>query len=345
MSINMGIIGYGLSGSVFHAPLISHLPNLNLKAIVTSKNERKKHIEKLYPNTKVYKKSKKIFSDESIDCVVISVPNRFHFEIAKKALNNNKHVIIEKPFTPTVKEADKLIKLAKSKDLLLTVYHNRRFDCDFLTIKELIKNNTLGDIKIFESHFDRYKPNVKVDRWKEKAKPGSGSLYDLGSHLIDQALVLFGMPEKIFADLRKERTQAKTIDAFDITLFYKDLRVYLKSGSLIKDNKLRFMIHGTKGSYKKNGLDPQESTLRRNYKITNDFGIESIKNNGILTTKNEIKSIKSKKGNYLLFYKNFIEALNNKNLEVTPKQARNVIEVIEKAKISDKKEKVIKLSL
>ncbi|MGM0379873.1 MAG: Gfo/Idh/MocA family oxidoreductase [Bacillota bacterium] len=344
MKINIGIIGYGLSGSVFHAPLINHLDGLNLKAIVTSNKERKKHIGKLYPNTKVFKKSKSLFEDENIDCVVISVPNRFHFNLAKKALNNNKHVIIEKPFTPTVKEANKLIKIAKSKNLLLTVYHNRRFDCDFLTIKNLIKNNTLGDIKIFESHFDRFKPNVKINRWKEKAKPGAGSLYDLGSHLIDQALVLFGMPDKVFADLRKERAQAKTIDAFDITLFYNNLRVFLKSGSLIKDNELRFIINGSKGSYKKNGLDPQEATLRKNYKITNDLGIESNENYGILTTNKEVKTVKSENGNYLLFYKNFINAYHKyEKLEVTPKQARNVIKIIEKSKLSDKKEKIIKL--
>lgn len=344
MTINIGIIGFGLSGSVFHAPAINYLDDFNLTGIVTKNTERKKEIKRKYNNTLIYESAKDLINNDEIDCVIISVPNMFHYQYAKEALLNNKHVLIEKPFTPTTKEADELIKIAENNNLILTVYHNRRLDNDFLTIKKFLKTEKLGKLKTYEAHFDRFRPNIKT-KWKEIPNPGTGSLYDLGSHLIDQALVLFGMPNSIYADIRIEREKAVTTDAFDLTLYYEDLRVFLRSSSLTKELGPHFILHGTKGSFIKYGLDPQEEQLKEDNPFKNEnYGKESSNLNGLLNTIKKSTKVKSEIGDYREFYKNLSKAINKKeNLIVSPKEARDVIYVIEKAKESSKLRKVVKL--
>ena len=344
MTINIGIIGFGLSGSVFHAPAISFLKEFNLTGIVTTNIERKKEIKKKYNNVSIFDSVEDLINNDKIDCIIISVPNMYHYEYAKKALLKNKNVVIEKPFTPTVKEADELIKLAKDKNLVLTIYHNRRFDSDFLTIKKLLKSEKLGDLKTYEAHFDRFRPNINK-KWKEIPNPGTGSLYDLGSHLIDQALILFGMPNSIYADIRIERKAAITTDAFDITLFYKNLRVFLRSSSLTKELGPHFILNGNKGSFIKYGLDVQEEQLKEIDPFANEnYGKEPINLHGLLNTIEESSKIKSEIGDYRKFYINLSNAINNnENLIVSPSEARNVIYIIEKAKKSSKLKKVIEV--
>lgn len=332
MELNIGIIGYGLSGKVFHAPIIESLDGLNLAGIVTRNKKRTLEITNKYPRTQVFSSPEELFGDKKIDCIVISVPNEYHFKLAKLALEHKKHVILEKPMTTTYDEAKILIGLAKANNLVLTVYQNRRFDSDYLTIKKIISNSHLGDIKIFESHFDRYRPNVNK-KWKEHPNPGTGSLYDLGSHLIDQCLDLFGLPEALYADLRIEREQAKTIDAFDLTLYYPNFRAILRSSSLTFKKGPRFIIHGTKGSIIKYGLDVQEEQLKKDNPFNNPkYGEEEPNMWGTLATIDYEKRVKSEKGDYRLFYKNFYNTITSDGaLVVNPYEASLVIYIIEKA--------------
>lgn len=346
--IKVGIIGYGMSGEVFHGPLISSNEFYELSGIVTKNEKRIKKINKRYPETKIYSTTTELFKNKEITLVVIGTPNQFHFNIAKKALLNDKDVIVEKPFTITSKEADELIKLADKKNKMLTVYHNRRLDSDFLTIKQLLIENKLGEVKQFISHFDRFSPLAPKNKWRYKDKPGSGVFYDLGSHMIDQALVLFGLPNEIFADLRKERKNSKAIDAFHIVLFYDDLRVILNSSFMVKGKKLRFQVNGTKGTYRKYGLDVQEEHLIRGETPNSviEWGLEPRRLWGDLYTIDTHDIVESERGNYPYFYDNvYYHLTNNKPLLVNATEGRNVIRLIELAYESHKKKSVIKVIL
>jgi predicted dehydrogenase len=213
--INTALVSFGMSGEYFHAPFLDANPDFNLVKVVERHSERSKQ---LYPYVEVVKEFENILNDEKIELVVINAPNYLHYEMGKKALSAGKHVIIEKPFTRTVQEAKELIELAAKKNKILSVYQNRRWDGDFLTVKKIIKNKLLGDLVEFRSHFDRYRNFIKPDTWKEEQLPDSGLLYDIGPHLIDQAYCLFGAPFSVFADLRTQREGGKIIDNFEIIL-------------------------------------------------------------------------------------------------------------------------------
>lgn len=346
--IKVGLVGYGMSGEVFHGPLISSHNGYELSGIVTTNEKRIKGINSRYPNTKIYSTVEALLNNKEITLVIVGTPNQSHFSIAKTALLNHKDIIIEKPVTITAKAADELIELAKEKDQMLSVFHNRRLDSDFLTIKELIENKKLGEMKQFISHFDRFSPEAPKNKWRYKNQPGAGVLYDLGSHLIDQALVLFGQPNEIFADLRKERKNSESIDAFHLILFYEDFRVILNSSFMVKGKKIRFQVNGTKGTFKKYGLDIQEEHLSRGDTPNNsgDWGLEPKRLWGHLNTIDTYKVVESKKGNYPYFYDNVYEHLmKNKPLLVKPAEARNVIRIIELAYESHEKKSVVKVQL
>lgn len=258
-TINTAIIGFGVSGAVFHAPMISSVPGFLLTAIVTSKPD--KVIEK-YPNVIVYSNSNSIFNNKEIELVIISVPTFDHFEIAKNALLSGKHVVIEKPFVLKSFEGEELIKIAKQKNLFLSVFQNRRWDNGFLTLKKCIKDNLFGNILSYEAYFDRFRPLVLTEKWKEQNIDGSGILYDLGVHLIDQALHLFGMPDQIFADTEMQRHNSVSVDYFKLILKYSKMRVTLGASSVMAIPRPIFAVNGTTGSLVKFGLDPQEEALR-----------------------------------------------------------------------------------
>ncbi len=205
--LNVGIIGFGVSGRYFFAPFINAHSGFNLQAIVTSQTSL---VGALYPEINVYETVDSLLSDNTIDLVVVASPNYTHFDLAKAALIKGKHVIVEKPFTTTVLEAEELIALAESQGLFLIPFQNRRWDGDFLAIKQLIHNNVLGEVLEFESHFDRYRPGRERADWKNQVHPGVSLLYDIGPHLIDQALSLFGKPEMVFGDIRIQRTEGIT---------------------------------------------------------------------------------------------------------------------------------------
>jgi predicted dehydrogenase len=328
--LNVALIGYGHSGKTLHAPLIQSVNGLNLTHVVSSNEAKVNHD---LPEIHVLKSSEEAFLLPEVDLVVIATPNDTHFELAKKALKAGKHVVIDKPFTSTPAEARELIELAKTQNKLLSVFHNRRWDSDFLTIKKLIGTKELGELKQFESHFDRHRPEVKV-RWKEQSARGGGILNDLGSHLIDQVLQLFGHPDSIQSDLEIQRDGGEGNDYFHISMRYSKLRVILHSTSYATSETPRFVIHGTKGSFVKYGFDTQEDSLKEGllpksigFGRDSRDGTISIINNGIETKKVLVSEI----GNYANFYnevKNSI--LKQTPNPVPPEQAFAVIEILER---------------
>jgi predicted dehydrogenase len=290
-----------------------------------------------YPSIKTYRTLEDMLADNSVELVIVNTPNNTHYEYAKKALNAGKHVVVEKPFTVTVKEGKELIELAKKQNKKLSVYQNRRYDSDYKTIKRVIQQNLLGDLVEVEMHFDRFKEVISPKVHKEIPGPGTGSLYDLGSHLIDQALQLFGMPEKIFADIQCVRPVSQVDDYFELLLFYKKLRVRLKSSYTVREALPGYVFHGLKGSFIKPKTDVQEEMLQAG-KIpgSSDWGTEPESQKGLLHTEKNGEVIReyiqSEQGNYNEFYDGIYEAIrNDKPLPVNPEESVNVIKIIEAA--------------
>ena len=258
MSLDVALVGYGYVGKTFHAPLIAATPGLVLHTVISSKPDK---VLADFPGITVRADLADALADPAIDLVVIATPNDLHAPQALAALAAGKHVVVDKPFTLTVAEAEAVIAAAASANRLLSVFHNRRWDADFLTLQRLIGEGVLGEIRQFTSHYDRFRPTVR-DRWREWDVPGAGTWYDLAPHLIDQALVLFGAPQAIRADIQKQRTGAKAPDYFHAVLTYPAVRVILHSSCLVADSRFRFAAHGTRGSFVKQGLDRQEDRLK-----------------------------------------------------------------------------------
>ncbi len=254
----VGLIGYGLGGAVFHAPLISAIPELHLASIVTS---RRAIVEQDLPGVQVTASVAQMLSNPAIDLVVVASPSPNHFENARSALHAGKHVVVDKPFAASVQQANELIALAESKNKSISVFQNRRWDNDFLTVKECIAEGSLGNVYHYEAHFDRFRPQLRGG-WREAPIKGAGQLYDLGSHLIDQALQLFGMPQAVFADVLSQRDAATTGDYFHLILDYGPCRAILHAANLVRDPGPHFLIHGDGGSFLKYGMDSQEEALK-----------------------------------------------------------------------------------
>ena len=263
---------------------------------------------------------------ERSDLVVIASPNQTHFPIARQALETGRHVVVDKPFTVDVAEADELIRIARERQVVLTVFHNRRWDADFLTVRDVLPK--LGEILLFEANWDRFRPAVKQG-WREKPEPGSGVLNDLGPHLIDQALQLFGTPDAIDADIVAQREGALVDDYFDLGLHYGARRVCLRSSTLVAAPRPRFAVHGTSGSFIKHGLDPQESQLKSGMNpCDHDFGVDS--NHGsLIFPDGHAESVPTKRGNYLAFYEAVADAIGDgAPPPVSPEGARDGLALI-----------------
>ena len=250
----VGLIGYGLGGSAFHAPLIAAEPRLRLEAVVTS---RAGQVERDHPGVRVAGSAEELLDDPAVELVVITAPNAVHHSLAAAALRAGRHVVVDKPFALSTAEADDLIALAEATDRRLSVFHNRRWDGDFLTVRRVLEAGELGEVATFVSRYDRFRP-VPKGGWKEAAVPGSGILWDLGPHLIDQALVLFGPPRTVWADLGVQRPEVEAVDYVHLVLGYGRLRVILHAGMLVRDPGPRFEAHGDRGSLVTWGLDPPE---------------------------------------------------------------------------------------
>ena len=349
-NIRTGIIGYGLSGRVFHAPFIDVVEGYDLTKISTSRPESIAMIEERYPLTAVIPDGKGIIDDPEIDLVIVTSPNTDHFRWSREALLAGKHVVVEKPFTVNVKEADELIEIAARQQKILTVYHNRRFTSDTRTVKKLLDSGLLGVIVDYESHFDRYRTNPRPGgAWREQPLPGSGIFYDLGSHLIDQALWFFGMPEAVTAEINHQRAWAKADDHFDVRLHYPTFTATLKSGMICRIPGPTFMLHGTNGSFVKYGLDVQEATVDGGaIPRGKEWGREPENIWGTINA--EYKGVKmqgkveSERGDYRDYFINLRDAILGKTaIAVKPEEARNVMYIIELAFRSSKEKRTIEV--
>ncbi|MEP7165489.1 MAG: Gfo/Idh/MocA family oxidoreductase [Ferruginibacter sp.] len=345
--INTALCSFGMSGLVFHAPFIQAHPGFNLYAVW---ERSKKTAGGIYPGIISFDTIDSMLADEAIDLVIVNTPNHTHFEFAKKALRAGKHVLVEKSFTVTVSEAEELIDIATTMKRQLAVFQNRRYDSDFKTVKKIVEEGSLGDIIEAEFHFDRFKPALSLKQHKESAIPGSGLLHDLGPHLIDQALFLFGMPLSVFGFLKTVRPGSLVNDYFDISLFYPMLMVRLKASLLVKEPIPAYTLHGTKGSFIKQRADIQEDILKNGQRPgTNDWGTEPAASSGVLTlnvnggtTRAKVETLQ---GNYMEFYNDLHEAITKgKKLPVPAQDGLDVMRVIEAALASDETKRVIPFS-
>lgn len=327
--LNVALVGYGFVGKVFHAPLIQATPGLRLHTVV-SRDAGKVHAD--WPDAHVVGDADAAFADPAVDVVVIASPNASHAPLAIAALGHGKHVVVDKPFTVTLREAHEVIAAADAADRLVSVFQNRRWDADFLTVRRLVGEGTLGRVAEFHSHFDRFRPVVQ-DRWRERDEPGGGLWYDLGPHLLDQAVQLFGLPQAIAADIARLRDGARAADYFDVTLRYPDHRALLHASTLVAGNGLRFAVHGTRGSYLKHGLDVQEDQLRAGVAPgAAGWGVDTRA--GELVRERDGRLVAevahAEAGDYRRYYAGMHDAiLHGHPIPVTPQQALDVMRLIE----------------
>jgi predicted dehydrogenase len=339
--LEVGLVGFGLAGRAFHAPVIRAVPGLHLAAILQrSGNEA---AEK-YPDVRIVRSLDALLALKEIRLIVIATPNDTHYPLARQCLAAGRDVVVDKPFATTLEEAISLVEFARSAGRLLTVYQNRRFDGDFQAIRQLVAAGTLGRIIRFETSYDRYRPQLKPGAWREMQRPGSGILFDIAPHLIDHALVLFGLPEALTADVRIERENAVADDAFDITLQYPhSLRAVLRSSILAAAPRPRFVVLGTQGSFVKQSFDPQEINLRcGNIPAHTSWGAEPEENWGVLTIPAggtfEHRRIPSAPCDYRDYYVNVRDAiLGLAELAVTPEWSLDVMRLLELACASSHK--------
>jgi len=329
--VHIALASYGMSGMVFHGPFLKVHPGFRVvKILERTRNDS----GRLFPGSEIVRSYDAVLQDPLIEMVIVNTPDRFHFEMARQALEAGKHVVVEKPFTFTSAEADQLISLAEERQLLLTVYQNRRWDGDFLTVQQVMASGVLGQLVEYESHFDRFR-TVAHNTWKEEEGDYAGVLYNLGSHLVDQALVLFGQPEAVTAHLRYVRPGSRIIDYFDIRLHYPSFAAILKCSYLVKEEGPRYQLHGTAGSFLKWGIDPQEEVLKTGaLPVGDDWGKEPESGWGLLNALSNhpdpVVRIPTLPGNYWPFYDNLYQAVRNGTpLAVKPEEARNVIRILE----------------
>jgi scyllo-inositol 2-dehydrogenase (NADP+) len=307
-TLNVALVGYGYAGKTLHAPLINSVPNLNLVAVCSSNPEK---VLADYPSVKVSHSLEELLTQSQIDVVVIATPNHTHFDLAKQSLLAGKHVVVDKPFTVTPAQARELKALAEQKGLVLSAFHNRRWDADFVTLRSVIASGKIGELVSFESRFDRFRPEVRA-RWREQSGDGNGLWYDLGPHLLDQTLQLFGCPIAIQADFAMQRKDAQAVDYFHVLLRYERLRVTLHASMLVADETPRYELRGDAGSYTKYGLDTQEESLKRGELPSGEhYGYDP--RDGVLQLPNAGGSITNivpnLRGDYRQFYAGFRDAV------------------------------------
>jgi predicted dehydrogenase len=326
------------------------VPGLRLVSIMQRKGDE---AAKAYPGVKIERSFTDTLADKSVEVVVVSTPNETHFTLAKQVLEAGKHVVIDKPFSATSAEAQELGQLAKGKGLLAIPFHNRRWDGDFQTVRKLLQQDAVGRLVTFESHFDRFRPVPRENTWKEASNPANGMLFDLGPHLVDQVLALFGAPAAITASVRADRDETAIEDAFDITLHYpgkngKGLLAHCRTSYLACDNAPRFLLHGTKGSFKKHGLDPQEPALVGGAKVPTlgskevwlqekesawgKLTVAPVPADPAMLVEHQVKT---ELGDYRGFYANVRDAvLGTAPLAVTPEDGYRVTKLLELARES-----------
>lgn len=330
-TLKIGLMGYGFAGATFHAPVIDHCGRASVAAIATGRPEQALAD---YPHAKVVADLDALLALDEIDCVVIATPNDTHFDLARRTLEAGKHVVVDKPVTLTAADAHTLANIALARGKRFVPFHNRRWDGDFLTVRNLLAAGTLGRVTQFESHFDRFRPEVR-QRWREEASRGGGLLFDLGPHLIDQALALFGAPQTVSATVRTHRDEASAPDYVHIQLGYGEFEVVLHASALTMLLAPRFTIHGTRGSYVKYGLDTQEDQLKAGLR-PGDEGFAAGNTAGVLhvlegdqTVERELPTLN---GDYAGFYIALADSIQNGvKFPVSAQEAVDVMTIIELA--------------
>ncbi|MDJ0275779.1 oxidoreductase [Sphingomonas sp. 2R-10] len=302
--VRVGLIGFGLAGASFHAPLIAGVEGMELAAIATSRPTDR------FPQAVRHADPAALIADDGLDLIVIATPNNSHAPLAQAALAAGRHVVVDKPLAIDDADAVALVQLARGTGRLLSVFHNRRWDSDFLTVERLLREEALGEVLLAEFRWDRFRPAIKPG-WREEGGPGSGLLNDLGPHMIDQAIRLFGMPDAVAGDVLTQRPAAGVDDYFEIVLRYGDRRVTIGSASLVAAPRPRFALHGTKGSFVKYGIDPQEAVLRAGGMPTdNGYGIELDSAWGLLTdAEGNARPVRSEAGNWRGYYRAMRDAI------------------------------------
>ncbi len=331
-SIKTAIASYGMSGQVFHGPSLKVNPAFQVKQIL----ERSKNISSsTFPNAEIVRSYNEILNNPEIELVIVNTPDYLHFEMAKKAIQAGKHVVVEKPITQKSAEAEELIQLAKANKVLLTVYQNRRWDGDFRTVKKVIEEARLGRLIEFESHFDRYRTFITPDTWKEEGDEYAGVLYNLGLHMVDQAYVLFGRPHAVTAHLRIVRKGGVVADYYDIRLQYSGFAALLKCSYLVKEEGPRYILHGEHGSFFKSGIDTQEELLKAGHLPNEEnWGEEAPEEWGTLyytQGEEDIEElVETLPGDYSIFYNNLAEAIRKgAELLVKPEETLEVLKILE----------------
>ncbi len=343
--IRTAIAGFGLSGKIFQAPFIHADPNFELKKVYERSTERAREE---YPEVQIVRSFEALLTDD-IDLVIISTPNATHVPFAKQAMAAGKHVVVEKPVAATSTEADELCAMAKKQGVVLSVYQNRRLDSDFLTVKKLIEAGELGEVLDYEAHYDRFERGVNPKPWKAEGGAGVGVLYDLGVHIIDQAYVLFGMPNEVYADFRRQRPESPGIDNFEVVLYYDQVKAILSAGEVVAHQGPHFMVSGRKATFIKYGEDKQEAALIAGARPpAEDWDEEGPECWGTLyyDTGSEIadKKIPTVVSSYGKYYENLCAAITEgAPLLVPPEQTADVLRIIEAAQMSNAKKRRIAL--
>jgi scyllo-inositol 2-dehydrogenase (NADP+) len=342
--IKTAILSFGMSGRLFHAPFI----NLNPGFVFHSVWEREKNLAfDLYPEVQIKRTLEEILGDPEVELVIVNTPNYTHFEYAQKALAAGKHVVVEKPFAVTSAEAEALVKLAEVMKKCLTVYQNRRYDSDYKTIRQVLDGQLLGEMAEVEMRYDRFVINLSPKQHKETPLPGTGLVYDLGAHLIDQALQLFGNPQAVFGDMDIQRPHSLVDDYMEILLYYPGFRVRLKSGYLIREAPIAYSFYGRKGSFLKPRSDMQEKMLQAGAKPEGEgWGTEPESQWGLLHTEKDGAVIReyipSLKGNYMEFYDQLHAAIRHgQPVPVSPEDGVRTIKIIELAYKSHRERRVV----
>ena len=345
--LRVGLIGFGLAGQSFHAPIIRGTAGLELACILARSGSL---AQERYPDVHMVRTLEELLANEQIRLCVVATPNGSHFDLARQCLLAGRDVIVDKPFTPTLRKAEELVRLAAQQKRLITVYQNRRWDGDFQTVKKLLRDGILGEITEYEARYDRFRPELKKGSWRERPEPGAGILFDLGPHLIDQALVLFGAPEAVSARLFGQRG-GEMDDGFDVALEYPKFRAMLRARMLAYAPGHHLLIHGRKGSFVKFGMDPQEDLLRGPHPPTGTdwgphWGKDPEANWGALSlVGSEPQRVKTEIGDYRNYYANVRDAILEKvSLDVTPQQALDTMRVLELAQKSHREQRVVEWS-
>ena len=332
-TLGVGLIGYGFAGKTFHAPLIRSLDGLALRAIASSDAGK---VAKDFPGMKVFADPGEMIGSDGIDLVVIATPNDSHAPLAHLALEAGRDVVIDKPFTLDMEEARALIALAERRSRLLSVFHNRRWDSDFLAAKFGVESGVLGKVTHFESHIDRFRPEVR-DRWRERSGPGAGVWYDLAPHMIDQALCLFGLPDAVQANFLLQRPGAQAVDWAHAVLSYPHHRVILHASMIAAGGTPRFLVHGDKGSLVKHGIDQQEAQLLGGMLPGNQGWGVDLDRMQIWNAAGECRGMPTPAGDHRRYYAGIRDALRGAaSNPVPPIQALAVMAVLEAAILSAK---------